>query len=463
MKISNKLIEKLSLDLNEKLAGKRINKVVIYTKDIFIFYINKSDELIVNLEQNRPYVYLNSTSFEANNTPSNLQLQFRKEFSNSTILKVEQINEDRILKIKIESTNEIFKKEIKYIIVELITNRANFLILNEQDNIYFVLRPTPLTYSRPLFKGMNYTLPSKTVNSAQIEEDSLEDYYEFCKANEQKILNRRKDDKYKQIKSFLTRKIKSLKKKINSIENEKEQSKKELNYNEIGDFIYTNYDELLNKSFFIYEDRKIEIPKDKSLSNFANDFYKKSKKAKKCIEESSIQTEKAKEDLIEYETLLCLLSVSSEAALDRFIAENHLNNLNSKKKIQISPALPYEVIINDVVYRFGKTSSQNDLLTFGIETNPNYLFFHLKDRPSSHLILKKVSPSNKEIETACQIILILSDLSSGEIEYTLHKNIRKGQVPGQVILGSYNSAYLNKIDSELRQIVKNARKIRLKN
>ena len=465
MKVNEALISNLVSYLNNHLSNAKILKAIFYTNNIIIFVLDKGRKLVLNLEPGNPCIYI-STTIEENSSSKNPNLMlFRKEFSNATIINFEQLNQDRVIKINLSCINDVFKKESKSIIVELITNRTNFIEVDDKNIINFVLHPTPITYSRPLIKGLVYHEISK-VNPSKTNEQSLslEEYFDQCNELEKDIVNRRRNEKYKIYFSYVNSKIKSLSRKIKSIESDLKKAEDQINFNEIGDYIYTNYSELKDKNSFDYNGKTYTLDNSKSLSENANDFYKKAKKAKRKLEEESTQLEVAKVDLKEYENLAYLFSVSSEAGIDSIIKNYDLDKIVLKKKkdkVKVSSSLPYEVIINNVVYRFGKNSVQNDLLTFSLETNKNQLFFHLKNQHSSHLIIKKVSPSNKEIETACKLVLALSNLESGEVQYTLHKNIRKGNVPGQVILTSYESAYFNNVEKELFELLNEAKRVNL--
>ena len=466
MRINSGLISKLVSSLNSSLKGARINKAIFFTNSVIIFVLDKNRKLVFNLNSGDPYINI-SKNIDENSCFSNASsLYLRKEFSNSTINSFEQLNDDKIIKIKITSVNDIFQKVEKFILIELFTNRTNFLVLNKENVITFVLHPTPFTYSRPLQKGLIYEMPSKNFSKA-IEEDDihLEDYNTYCLNEEDKLLKQRRKEKYKPYINFISNKIKSTTRKISSIKSDLAKAESQISLNEVGDYIYTNFESLKGQSSFIFNGTKYQIDATKPLSITANDFYKKAKKAKTKLSEEAFQLQQAEKDLNEYENLLAIFEISSEQGIDAFIKEHKLESLLNKKKkesIKVTSSLPYEIKIDDVAYRFGKTSSQNDLLTFAIETNRNQLFLHLKDEHGGHLIIKKVSPSNKEIEIGCKLLLALAKKNSGEVQFTLHKNIRKGSVPGQVILNEYQSAYIKEVEPIYQEEIKKAQQIKLR-
>ena len=121
--------------------------------------------------------------------------------------------------------------------------------------------------------------------------------------------------------------------------------------------------------------------------------------------------------------------------------------------------MPYKVEIDGTSYWFGKNAIQNDCLSFLYATKKERLWFHVKNAHGAHLILQKDNPSNEEVFTACCLTLLASKKEDGEVQYTPHKYVKRGNVPGQAVLGPYQSAFIREIPSRIKEAFVNAKKI----
>lgn len=148
---------------------------------------------------------------------------------------------------------------------------------------------------------------------------------------------------------------------------------------------------------------------------------------------------KAEEEKERYETLLSMVLASDEARLEALEKEYALDSPREavkKSPLAESSSLPYAIHCDGVTYLFGKNAVQNDYLSFLYATKKDRLWFHVKDRRGAHVILQKDDPSDEEILRACEFALLASRLEQGEVQYTAHKNVRRGASKGQAILKS---------------------------
>ncbi|WP_326544531.1 NFACT RNA binding domain-containing protein [Anaerococcus provencensis] len=108
-----------------------------------------------------------------------------------------------------------------------------------------------------------------------------------------------------------------------------------------------------------------------------------------------------------------------------------------KEKIKNSKSKPYHYKTNNGsdIY-VGKNSKQNDYITLKL-ANKNDLWFHVKDVPGSHVILRSDNINQEDIEIASYLAAINSSISNDnkiDIDYTEKKNVNKakGAAPGMV-------------------------------
>ena len=196
----------------------------------------------------------------------------------------------------------------------------------------------------------------------------------------------------------------------------------------------------------------------KSPSENANEFFRRTKKAKNAIALGEENKAKAIAELQECERLLAFALECDEETLGALIGEK--KGAPTSKKAKRTPTvkgpLPYVAKIGGQVFYFGKSAKQNDALTFLYATKPSFLWFHPKDKVGAHVILPKEHPEDSLIQLACELALVASGMEDGEVQYAEHRSLRKGSVPGQVILGAYRSAYIKSISPEARSAYEKA-------
>ena len=106
----------------------------------------------------------------------------------------------------------------------------------------------------------------------------------------------------------------------------------------------------------------------------------------------------------------------------------------------------------------GKNNLQNDYLTFK-HAHRYDTWFHVKDMPGSHVVVKGDQLDEYTIRLASNIAACYSkgkNSSSVPVNYTLIKTLKKphGAKPGQVILDSYKTIYIDPDISCLNELKK---------
>ena len=109
----------------------------------------------------------------------------------------------------------------------------------------------------------------------------------------------------------------------------------------------------------------------------------------------------------------------------------------------------------------GKNNKQNDDITFKISSK-NDLWFHVKDMPGSHVVLKlkNETPSSLSILEAATLAAYHSKAKNSAkvaVDYTQRKNVKKqhGAKPGMVVYKNYSTILVN---SNEKSVFKNVKK-----
>jgi len=193
------------------------------------------------------------------------------------------------------------------------------------------------------------------------------------------------------------------------------------------------------KAYDFYNEKEIEMEIDPLLSpqSNLNKIYKKYSKLKKGLEISSerIIEYKNKKSYLESvlffintsETTEQLKNIETELTDEKIITSKVKRKIKKQKKVK-EPTYG-TVELGDKIICFGRNNKENDYLTFKF-ANKNDIWFHIKDIPGSHIIVRKEDFEDSEefVVKIAQIAAHYSKASVGEkvtVDYTEKKNLNK--------------------------------------
>ncbi|MBZ4645811.1 MAG: fbpA [Clostridia bacterium] len=208
----------------------------------------------------------------------------------------------------------------------------------------------------------------------------------------------------------------------------------------------------------------VTIPLDPELSPSRNaqkyfNEYAKAKNAAKMV------TEQMELNIHEIDYLESVhdevIRATNEQELNEIkdeIAEQGYISQKSKQKSQknVAPSKPMHFISSDGIDIFvGKNNRQNDYLTLKFARDED-LWFHTKNIPGSHTIVKTGGKKDIPDTTLLQAAALAAYFSKGKyssnvaVDYTTVKNVKKpsGAKPGMVIYENYKTVYVTP-DEEL--------------
>ena len=452
LKITSRDLQIIVNDLKEKIKFNHISNVtIINSYDVFFsFSMYRKEKLFISLNPQHPFVCLVSIDNPCGTKIGMLNDYMRKEIKDGFLLDVETLNNDRIVKISYNRTNEYFDKEERSIIIELIPHRPNFIVLNDEDTILFATHQTDIANERPIIKGLKYALPENSNVELPEEEFNLDAFKEDASSYFVDAKRKRLQEQFKPVLTHIKSRIKTLKTKIKVLNKEIEEAKAHFVYQEIGTMILTYaYDE--NELSNYVKENNIEYDPSLNPGLNANKYFQKYKKAKRTVEMDEKELAKTSDEIAYYEDCLAQSKYMNEDDIQELAVLLFPNKfkLGSKKKIEAKPG---EVTVEGVKIFYGKNAKQNELLTFK-KSNKTDLFLHIKDEHGSHVVIVSSNPSNEVILTACEIALLLSGKEEGEIQATEIKNVKKGSFIGQAILTSYKSYTIKSVRSKTKKLL----------
>ena len=259
-----------------------------------------------------------------------------------------------------------------------------------------------------------------------------------------------------------TTKLKKLKATLEDSENSDD-------YRIKGDLLYASL-HLMQKGMIsvevdnYYDNTKMKITLDPKLDPKANaqKYYQKYQKAKNSINVLHQQIELTEKEIDYFDSLITAMSQASyydaleikeELENEGYLKKKKQRNTIRKKKIpQFQKYLTKDGIEIDI----GKNNLQNDYLTFKYAHRYD-MWFHAKDMPGSHVIVKAQDLDEYTIRLAAKIAAYYSkgkNSSSVPVNYTLVKTLKKptSSKPGKVILDNYKTIYIDPDDEFLKEL-----------
>ena len=207
------------------------------------------------------------------------------------------------------------------------------------------------------------------------------------------------------------------------------------------------------KAYDFYENKEIVIPLDPLLNpqGNLNKIYKKSSKMKRGLEISRERLVSFKQRISYLESVLAFIEKSSDLKglknIEDELTEEKILKLKGKSQKNKNKKKENDnygtMIIDEKTIYFGRNNKENDFLTFKFAKKDD-MWFHVKDIPGSHFIVKKEDFSQEEsfIEKVALCAAFYSKAVAGDkvvVEYTEKKNLNK---PKGAPLGfvTYNTA-----------------------
>ena len=355
-------------------------------------------------------------------------------------------------------TNIDFKKNI------LSLNDDEIEILNKVFlNIFLDIKENKFVpikiYKEAIFKDF-YSIDLKELSEKDKEKiDSisslLEEFYNS------KFLRDSLGSKSKELRRAVKKHIDKINRKISNQSNELNLALNRDKYKVYADLISSNFHRIEKGSDhvtvenFYNEMEEIEIPLDSKLDGPGNasKYYKKYSKLKNAAVYLEEQISIGKSEVEYLESILLNIDFAEtpdeiDDLYEELEKEGYLKkrSKNNKKKRKDSQENYIKIKTEDGfdIY-IGRNNRQNDYLTLK-KAKKNDLWFHVKDAPGSHVILKNDNRdfSNSAMMTAAKLAAKYSSLSKSQnipVDYTFKMNVKRhpAKKPGLVSYINYKT------------------------
>lgn len=313
-------------------------------------------------------------------------------------------------------------------------------------------------YREDLFKDF-YSLDLESLNykeKIKVESISslLEEFYNS------KFLRDSLGSKSKELKKLVKKNIEKLNRKLSNQSNELNVALNREKFKVYADLISSNFykiekgaDSVTVENFYD-EMKEIEIPLDPTLDGPSNaaKYYKKYSKLKNAASFLTEQIEIGKSEISYLESILLNIDFAErpdeiDEIFEELEKEGYLKKKkknNKKKKDSDENYITVKTEDGFDIY-VGKNNRQNDYLTHK-KAKKNDLWFHVKNAPGSHVILKNDNRdfTNNSLLTAARLAAKYSSLSKSQnipVDYTFKMYVKRhpAKKPGLVTYTNYKT------------------------
>lgn len=508
MPIDGVFVHYLVDELKHQLVGGRINKIYQPHPLDLLFNVrvnNTNLNLFLSANLSAPRLHITYKKYDNPDKPYTFCTNLRKYLERGFIKDIEQIGNDRVVKISVNTLNELGDEITLFLFLELMGRNANIILTDETLKIIESIRHflpdkdiennriilPKVTYTYPLrnkftnifsnqsdeelkdlahdlegcsklfLDEMNYVNSIKTILLRPLEPvyypknpksfyvfplKHLEDEYQIFPSLSSlldfvfKEENKKSSVEYNNLNTFLKRELSKLKSKLKNLDKDKDKALPHLEDKTLGLLIQANLyqirkgDSQFTTYNFYQNNEEVTIDLDPMLDPSQNmkRFFTLAKKAENTLKHYEIQTDLTKKEIIylegikdalDYADKNTLAEIKNELINGGYIKDQRKNN----KKFKIS--YTHYVIDNAEIW-IGKNNLQNDYLTNHLAKSTDY-WFHVKDAPGSHVILRCDELTEKVIRFSAMSAALFSKYrksSSVAVDYTLRKYIKK--IPG---------------------------------
>lgn len=310
--------------------------------------------------------------------------------------------------------------------------------------------PFDFTVVKPMRPGNCYFRLSASIS------EILDEFYEYKEKEEEK----------KSLLSSLNRHVeqalkKSLKKEETQLK-ELETSEKADYYRQCGELILMNITQIPPgaravelDNIFLEQSEKIKIALDPQLSASLNAqrYFKKYRKARQGKKKIIENLKKTRREIAYLESVLfslqkadlqSLREIKDELEETGYLPAPQKPRAPQKKSFAFKPLKFISSEGEEILV--GRNNRQNEYLVrhFAAKTE---LWFHVKDIPGAHVIVRSASPLDKTIKEAALLAAYFSRAahsSNVPVDYTQVKNVHRlpGGKPGMVTYSNYKTLYV---------------------
>ena len=138
MPMDGMMLSSVTSEIRELLRGGRVDRIQQPERDeihMLIRAAGKNHRLLLSSSANHARAHISQIAKKSMEVPPQLCVLMRKHLLNGRIIDIEQIGLDRIIKLSIESMDELGDYTMKYVIVEIMGRHSNIILMDSEMRI----------------------------------------------------------------------------------------------------------------------------------------------------------------------------------------------------------------------------------------------------------------------------------------------------------------------------------------
>jgi len=377
-----------------------------------------------------------------------------KRFNRANIQHVELLNDDKILIFK-TSIASAYKEEVTYLQIEFTGKYTNIIILDENNIVLEALRHVDLFSSfREVRVGQKLLdIPNAPFKAKDYPIENVEEFlYEVYEKQQNQKLSSLKKQKI----SLLNKKLQRLQKLYSSLDDENKLQEFSQEQQHYGNLVLAQMHEIKPyvKTLELkdYDGTNVDIKLEKtysSASQIADSFFTTSKKAKQKAKYLHIEKESLSSKIEHLKHFINIVQEAEDVAKISLLFPKKIQG----KKVKHNDSIE-TFWIEGYKIQLGKNEKGNIELLQSAKAKD--IWIHMKDRPSSHVIIKtdKQNLPMNIIESAARLCVDFTMFQKDKflVDYTPRREV-KIQDGANVLYNKYKTIEIDTRtkDDESRQ------------
>ena len=402
---------------------------------------DKNEELYFDMRKGNSKIFKTKEPIPRSkvyNAPFDVMLA--KRFNRSNIEKVELVNGDKVLRFT-AALASAYKKERTLLQFEFTGKHTNVIILDENEVVLEALRHVDIYSSFREVKVGQRLLPLPKPDYTP-KEYPLEDVEEFLYKSYEEEFGKRLESLKKQKVAMLQKRLDKLTKRYNKLENEEELLKEAKEAEHYGNIVLSNlhtikpYTQTLTLKDYNGEDIVIELDKLYAQpKEIADAFFKKAKKLKQRAKNLHIEKESLSSKITHLQNFIEVVRSAKDIAKIQMLFPKQQKSKQKKEHDSIET-----FFIEGYKVQLGKNEKGNIELLESAKARDIWL--HLKDRPSTHVIIKtdKQNVPENVLESAARLCVEFTTPQKDRflVDYTPRREV-KIQEGANVLYNKYKT------------------------
>jgi len=372
--------------------------------------------------------------------------------SSAKIVDVTLVNNDRVIRFSLAPKSN-YKDKMIYLQFEFTGKNTNAILIDSQEYVLEALRHIDSDSSFRIVRPQ-VQLEAIPPREARVSSEKLEDVETFLKEKYQSHLSQKINAIKKQKNVEFDKKITKLQKEIDKLPSIEALEDEHQKYSNYANIILANlyqikpYDKKLEAYDFEENPITITLPKNIKVNRMSEYYFNRAKRSKNRAKNIHIEKENLGSKLAFYQNIKNAIETSNDINQLELIAPKRAKAKKKKAKIKECELF----WIDDYKVLIGRNSNENQKLLQLAKAND--LWMHIRDMPSSHLVIKtdKQNLPQHVIEAAAKLCVDFSTKSYGDfdVDYTKRKFV-KVQEGSNVLYNKYDTIRVTKEGVEIRE------------